>query len=69
VEVLDQDLDQVQQVPRGGGSSGCLQKIMIPVASGQVIDFTIRSGGSGGAPESSGSDGGTTTISIYGQSI
>jgi len=44
----------------GGGSSRCLQKITTPVASGQVIDFTIGSGGSGGAPESSGSDGGTT---------
>jgi len=34
----------------GGGSSRCLQKITIPVASGQVINFTIGSGGSGGAP-------------------
>jgi len=53
----------------GGGSSRCLQKITIPVASGQVIDFTIGSGGSGGAPKSGGSNGGTTTISMYGQSI
>jgi len=41
----------------------------LPVTSGQVIDFTIGNSGSGGAPESSRSDGGTTTVSIYGQSI
>jgi len=39
------------------------------VASGQVIDFTIGSGGSGGAPKSGGSNGSTTTVTIYGQSI
>jgi len=54
----------------GGGSSGLLEKITIPVTSGQVISFNIGTGGTAGTATSvSGSNGGTTTVSMYGQII
>jgi len=54
----------------GGGGSGALEKITIPVTSGQVIDFTIGVGGAGGAqPSQSGGNGTATTITMYGQTL
>jgi len=53
---------------RGGGSLGLLEKITIPVTSGQVISFTIGTGGTAGSATSvSSSNRGTTTITMYGQ--
>jgi len=49
---------------------GSLEKITIPVTSGQVISFTIGAGGTAGSVTSiSGSNGGTTTVTMYGQTI
>jgi len=54
----------------GGGGSGALEKITIPITSGQVIDFTIGVGGAGGAqPTQSGGNGTATTITRYGQTL
>jgi len=53
----------------GRGGSGVLQKITIPATSGQVIDFTIGTGRTGGTPSVSPGDGGITTVPMYGQTI
>jgi len=53
----------------GGGGSGVLQKITIPATSGQVINFTIGTGGTAGTPSVSPGDGGITTVTMYGQTI
>jgi len=53
----------------GGGGSGVLQKITIPATSGQVINFTIGTGGTTGTPSVSLGDGGNTTVTMYGQTI
>jgi len=54
----------------GGGSLGVLEKITIPVTSGQVISFTIGTGGTAGsATDVSGGDGSSTIITMYGQII
>jgi len=47
-----------------------LEKITIPVTSGQVIDFTIGVGGAGGAqPNQSRGNGTSTIITMYGQTL
>jgi len=53
----------------GGGGSGVLQKITIPATSGQVINFTIETGGTAGTPSVSPSNGSITTVTMYGQTI
>jgi len=52
------------------GSSGALEKITIPVASGQVIEFSIGAGGAGVVPSTqSGGNGMATTITMYGKTL
>jgi len=46
------------------------EKITIPVTSSQVMSFTIGTGGTAGSATSvSGGDRGTTTVTMYGQTI
>lgn len=46
-----------------GGGSGFVREVSIPVTPGETLTIAVGGGGSGGAVNTSGSTGGTTTVS------